>query len=221
MPQSFDTIKNVCSDQWQAYIQHAFVTGVSEATLPAAAFRHYLQQDYLFLIHFARAWGLAVYKSRDMNELRHSLDNLKTIVDTEMGLHVTYCREWGIDAASLHNLEEAPETLAYTRFVLDCGHRGDLLDLHVALAPCLIGYAEVADWIGTRSQTVTTDNPYQAWIDMYRGAEYQQAAHQERLWLDARLAEVSPSRFEQLTTTFRDATRLESAFWQMGLDATR
>lgn len=221
MPQSFDTIKNVCSDQWQAYIQHAFVTGVSEATLPAAAFRHYLQQDYLFLIHFARAWGLAVYKSRDMNELRHSLDNLKTIVDTEMGLHVTYCREWGIDEASLHNLEEAPETLAYTRFVLDCGHRGDLLDLHVALAPCLIGYAEIADWIGARPQTVTVDNPYQAWIDMYRDEGYQQAAQRERQWLDARLAEVSPTRFAQLTKIFQDATRLEAAFWQMGLDAAR
>ncbi|WP_457807630.1 thiaminase II [Kushneria sp. EE4] len=221
MSQSFDTIKNACSDQWQAYIQHAFVTGVSEATLPAAAFRHYLQQDYLFLIHFARAWGLAVYKSRDMNELRHSLDNLKTIVDTEMGLHVDYCRTWGIDQEQLQNLPEAQETLAYTRFVLDCGHRGELLDLHVAMAPCLIGYAEIANWIGARAQTVTIDNPYQAWIDMYRDDEYQQAAQRERQWLDERLAEVSPARFAQLTKIFQDATRLEAAFWQMGLDAAR
>ena len=221
MPQSFDTIKKVCSDQWQAYIQHAFVTGVSEATLPAAAFRHYLQQDYLFLIHFARAWGLAVYKSRNMNELRHSLDNLKTIVDIEMDLHVDYCRAWGIDQEQLQNLPEAQETLAYTRFVLDCGHRGELLDLHVAMAPCLIGYAEIADWIGARAQTVTMDNPYQAWIDMYRDEEYQQAAQRERQWLDERLADVSAQRFAQLTTTFRDATRLEAAFWQMGLDTAR
>ncbi|GHC29638.1 aminopyrimidine aminohydrolase [Kushneria pakistanensis] len=219
MAQDFDTLKSTCSDQWQAYIQHPFVAGISEATLPTPAFQHYLQQDYLFLIHFARAWGLAVYKSRDMHELRHSLENLKTIVDTEMGLHVTYCREWGIDEAALHELEEAPETLAYTRFVLDCGHRGELLDLHVALAPCLIGYAEVAEWIGARTRTVTVDNPYQAWIDMYRDEEYQQAARQERAWLDERLAEVSPARFAQLATIFRDATRLEAAFWQMGLDA--
>ncbi|REC94241.1 thiaminase II [Kushneria indalinina] len=221
MAQNFDSLKQACRDQWQAYIQHPFVAGVSEATLPAAAFRHYLQQDYLFLVHFARAWGLAVYKSRDMSELRHSLDNLKTIVDTEMDLHVDYCRAWGIDQEELQNLPEAQETLAYTRFVLDCGHRGELLDLHVALAPCLIGYAEIADWISTRSQTVSVDNPYQAWIDMYRDEEYQQAAHREHLWLDERLAELSPQRFAQLTTTFRDATRLEAAFWQMGLDAAR
>ena len=215
----FTDLIDACHNDWRAYIEHDFVRQLGAVTLSEESFRHYLKQDYLFLTHFARAWGLAVYKSRDMNELRHSLDNLKTIVDTEMGLHVTYCREWGISEESLHDLTEAHETLAYTRFVLDCGHRGDLLDLHVALAPCLIGYAEVANWIGARAQTVTTDNPYQAWIDMYRDEEYQQAARQERQWLDARLADVSPNRFNQLITTFRDATRLERAFWQMGLDA--
>lgn len=40
----------------------------------------------------------------------------------------------------------------------------------------------------------------------------------ERAWLDARLAEVTPARFAQLTDVFRDATRLEIDFWQMGLD---
>lgn len=221
MGDCFTDLITACQNDWRAYIEHDFVRQLGAATLSEDAFRHYLKQDYLFLIHFARAWGLAVYKSRDMAELRHSLDNLKTIVDTEMGLHVAYCRQWGIDEESLHDLPEAHETLAYTRFVLDCGHRGDLLDLHVALAPCLIGYAEIAEWITSRPQTVTSDNPYQAWIDMYRDEDYQEAARRERLWLDERLAEVSSNRFDQLITTFRDATRLETAFWQMGLDAGR
>ncbi len=41
--------------------------------------------------------------------------------------------------------------------------------------------------------------------------------HAEIRWLDERLAEVSPSRFEQLTRIFSDATRLEIDFWEMGL----
>jgi|GEM_PF-3739302 thiaminase len=32
------------------------------------------------------------------------------------------------------------------------------------------------------------------------------------------LADVSTSRFEQLTKIFRDATRLEIDFWEMGLN---
>jgi len=37
---------------------------------------------------------------------------------------------------------EAMETMAYTRFVLERGLAGDLLDSQVALAPCLVGYGE-------------------------------------------------------------------------------
>jgi len=37
-------------------------------------------------------------------------------------------------------------------------------------------------------------------------------------WLDARLADVTPARFAELSKIFRDATRLEIDFWQMGLD---
>jgi hypothetical protein len=38
---------------------------------------------------------------------------------------------------------EAPETVNYTRYVLDIGHSGDALDLLVALMPCVAGYAEI------------------------------------------------------------------------------
>ena len=35
------------------------------------------------------------------------------------------------------------EMLAYTRYVLELGLAGDALDLMVALAPCIAGYAEI------------------------------------------------------------------------------
>ena len=52
---------------------------------------------------------------------------------------------------------------------------------------------------------------------MYESDEFQQAMHAEIQWLDERLADVSPARFEQLTRIFSDATRLEIDFWEMGL----
>lgn len=216
----FDTLVKRCLPDWQAYCQHEFVRQLGAGTLEPEAFRHYLRQDYLFLVHFARAWGLAVYKSRDIKELRHSLDNLKAIVDLEMGLHVEYCAQWGIAEAELAKLPEAKETVAYTRYVLDEGHRGDLLDLHVALAPCLIGYAEIAQWLQVQSFTVRGDtNPYEAWISMYASPEFQAAAQAERDWMAHKLAGLATERFEQLVVTFREATRLEIDFWQMGLNA--
>ncbi len=214
----FTDLTNACHNDWRAYIEHDFVRQLGNATLPEASFRHYLKQDYLFLIHFARAYALAAYKSPTLADLRQAHEGLKAIVDVELGLHVGFCQEWGISEQELEALPEARATLAYTRYVLDTGNRGDLLDLHVALAPCLVGYGEIANWLNAQPTTLRgAQNPFDAWIAMYEGEEFQAAMQSELEWLNTRLADVTPARFAELAKIFRDATRLEIDFWQMGL----
>lgn len=218
MPYQFEDLRKACQTEWRDYIEHSFVKQLGDASLTPEAFQHYLKQDYLFLIQFARAFALAAYKSPTLQDLRQAKEGLQAIVDVELDLHISYCKEWGISEAELANLPEARATLAYTRYVLDTGNRGDLLDLHVALSPCMVGYGEIANWLNNRAETIRGDkNPYDAWIAMYESDEFQQAMHAEIQWLDERLADVSPARFEQLTRIFSDATRLEIDFWEMGL----
>ncbi|MEH6498167.1 MAG: thiaminase II [Pseudoalteromonas distincta] len=219
MPYTFEHLKQHCQPEWDAYIQHDFVTQLGEGRLAPESFRHYLKQDYLFLIQFARAFALAAYKSTTLDDLRHAKAGLSAIVDLELGLHIQYCKEWGISEQELQTLPEARATLAYTRYVLDTGNRGDLLDLHVALAPCLVGYGEIANWLNSRAQTLRGEqNPYDAWIGMYESAEFQEAMQAEIDWLNRELADVTPRRFERLARIFSDATRLEIDFWAMGLE---
>lgn len=109
--------------------------------------------------------------------------------------------------------------MAYTRYVLDTGNRGDLLDLHVALSPCMVGYGEIANWLNSRTETLRGEqNPYDAWISMYASDDFQQAMQAEVYWLNERLADVTPARFAQLEQIFSAATRLEIDFWEMGLE---
>ena len=218
MPYQFEDLKKACAGEWQAYIEHSFVRQLGDGSLAPEAFQHYLKQDYLFLIQFARAFALAAYKSPTLTDLRQAKEGLQAIVDVELDLHISYCKEWGISEEELARLPEARATLAYTRYVLDTGNRGDLLDLHVALSPCMVGYGEIANWLNSRTETLRGErNPYNAWIAMYESDEFQQAMKAEIRWLDERLADVSPARFEQLTRIFSDATRLEIDFWEMGL----
>lgn len=219
MPFQFKDLKNKCQTEWRAYIEHSFVRQLGDATLSGEAFQHYLKQDYLFLIQFARAFALAAYKSPTLSDLKQAKEGLQAIVDVELDLHIGYCKEWGISEQELAELPEARATIAYTRYVLDTGNRGDLLDLHVALSPCMVGYGEIANWLNRRPETVRGEsNPYDAWIAMYESDEFQDAMQAEIRWLDGRLADVSPARFEQLTRIFSDATRLEIDFWEMGLN---
>lgn len=218
MSYQFEDLKKSCQTEWQAYIEHGFVQQLGNATLAPEAFQHYLKQDYLFLIQFARAFALAGYKSPTLADLRQAKEGLQAIVDVELDLHVSYCKTWGISEQELAELPEARATLAYTRYVLDTGNRGDLLDLHVALSPCMVGYGEIANWLNSRAETVRgNSNPYDAWIAMYESDEFQEAMQAEITWLNDRLADVSPARFKALTRIFSDATRLEIDFWEMGL----
>ena len=123
------------------------------------------------------------------------------------------CRRMG-------NFEHAPpasEMLAYTRYVLDAGMRGDLLALKVALAPCVIGYAEIAARLAARPGASAATIPYSVWIAEYAGAPYQEVAANTRAQLERLAARYStPAREAELIAIFREATRLEADFWEMG-----
>ncbi|MGF1554384.1 MAG: TenA family protein [Paracoccaceae bacterium] len=221
----FERLRASCASEWDAYVRHPFVEGMREGTLPRAAFLHYLRQDYLFLIHFSRAWALAVVKSRRIEEMRVAAATVNALIGEEMALHVATCARLGIDEAALGATEEGAATLAYTRYVTDAGLEGDLLDLLVALAPCVLGYAEIGTRLAAETGEPPEDHPYAEWIATYAGEDYQGAAAAAGQLIEDVAArtlgpepEASP-RWDDLVARFRVATRLEADFWAQGLAA--
>ncbi|MDJ0389654.1 TenA family protein [Roseomonas sp. E05] len=217
----FHRLRHAAEDRWDAYCWHPFVQGLADGTLPLAAFRRYLVQDWLFLIHFARAKALAAFKAESLDALRGKAASLNALL-AEMNMHLAYCAEWGMSEADVLATTEAPETVAYTRWVLDRGMAGDILDLEVALAPCTVGYGEVARRIAEHPRRRREGNPYESWITAYSSPEYQALARGAAERLDALgVSHGGEARFRTLAATFSEAARLEAAFWQMGLDAAR
>ncbi|WP_407927533.1 thiaminase II [Belnapia mucosa] len=215
----FRQLRAASAGAWEAYVWHPFVQGLTDGTLPLPAFRHYLIQDYLFLIHFARAEALAVFKAESLAAMREKAAAITAIL-AETELHLRYCAEWGLDEAAVRAVPETAETVSYTRYVIDRGLAGDILDLEVALAPCTVGYGEVARRILADPRRRAAGNPYQSWIDMYASADYQALARGAAARIDA-LGEShgGTARLASLSATFGEAARLEAAFWQQGLDA--
>ena len=216
---AFALMRDAAQGPWRDYTRHAFVEGLKDGTLPRAAFLHYLRQDYVFLIHFSRAWALAVVKSETHSEMLTAVATVNALVAEEMQLHIGICEAAGISQEELFATPERAENLAYTRFVLEAGYSGDLLDLLAALAPCVMGYGE----IGVRLGSEATSETYRDWIDTYAGEDYQSACKAVGELLDQALTrrigvdfKASP-RWDRLCRTFRTATELEVNFWQMGL----
>ena len=215
----FDQWRAACPAPWRAYTQHAFVTGLGDGSLPRSAFLHYLRQDYIFLTHFSRAWALAIVKADDLDEMKAASATVHALIHEEMQLHVRICAAEGISEQELSDTREAPQNIAYTRYVLEAGYSGDFLDLLAALAPCVMGYGE----IGARLAALEPADVYRDWIDTYASDEYQTLCHDIGTLIDnaviARLgttAEATP-RWQALCDRFRTATELEADFWQIGL----
>ncbi len=104
--------------------------------------------------------------------------------------------------------------------MLDCGAAGDLLDLYVALAPCVIGYGEIGHRLAADGAASSGGNPYREWIVAYAGDAYQAVAERARRRLDDLAARtMTERRFGELAKLFATASRLEADFWQMGLSA--
>jgi thiaminase/transcriptional activator TenA len=139
-----------------------------------------------------------------------------------MELHVRLCGRWGLSPEELEAAPEHQATVAYTRYVLDCGQSGDLLDLHVALAPCVIGYAEIGARLAAEIGPALENHPYREWIGEYAGEAFQSVARDARRHLDELAARaMTERRFADLAALFGKASRLEADFWQMGLDEAR
>jgi thiaminase/transcriptional activator TenA len=204
---------------WPAYTRHRFVQGLGDGTLPQPAFLHYLKQDYVFLIHFSRAWALAITKAETIAEMRLAAGMVNGLINDEIALHIQTCAAAGIDEATLFATQERPENLAYTRYVLDAGHSGDLLDLLAALAPCVMGYGD----IGRHLAKAKTSDSYAAWINTYAGDDYQQLCRNVGVLMDSAVARrigsnaTTSPRWASLQARFAVATQLEVGFWDMGL----
>ena len=217
--QAFAIWRDNAAGPWRDFTRHAFVEGLRDGSLPRSAFLHYLRQDYVFLIHFARAWALAAAKAETLEEMKTAAATVNALVHHEMQLHIETCVGEGISQAELEATPEAAENLAYTRYVLEAGYSGDFLDLMAALAPCVLGYGE----IGARLAAEAGQTPYRGWIDTYAGEEYQDVCRGVGLLIDLAIERRLGSgwsalpRWQQLCKRFEVATGLEVGFWDMGL----
>jgi len=214
---AFALWREAASEPWRRYVNHDFVEQLREGRLERSAYLHYLRQDYIFLIHYSRAWGLAAAKATTLHEMKLAAATLHALVHVEMPLHVTTCSGEGVSPAELEDEPETLESAAYTRYVLEAGYSGDFLDLMAALAPCVLGYGE----IGLR--LAGSNTPYAAWIETYSGDAYQTVCREVGALIDGALEHRLGSGWEnvprskQLISHFRAATSLEVGFWDMAL----
>ncbi|WVQ95268.1 phosphomethylpyrimidine kinase [Kwoniella sp. CBS 9459] len=206
---------------WKSYVRHPFVVQLGKGTLPRESFEHYIKQDYHYLKHYARAHALGAYKANSFADI-NAFTTIAAHIARESQMHVNYCAEFGISLAELQAEPEASPCAAYARYVIDIGTQGDILDLYMSVASCLIGYGEVGLWLKKqveKGDATLEGNIYKKWMEDYAGEDFLKAVNVGIENLERRVALDPPSeeRLARLTSIWHECVRLESAFWEMGL----
>ena len=145
-----------------------FVQGIKNGDLPKTKFQEYIAQDYYFLESFARAYGLAVSKSRNKKTI-NTLSRLLLGVSEELNLHETYAKNWDIDLTT-NSIEAA--TKKYTDFLEEVSLNSSLIEIMSAMAPCMRLYS----WIGKNLFNTISNNPYKQWILTYSDKDFDNLA---------------------------------------------
>ncbi|KAH6693965.1 phosphomethylpyrimidine kinase THI20 [Plectosphaerella plurivora] len=200
---------------WKTFVYHPFVMAMGNGTLPLESFKGYLIQDYLYLVHFARANALASYKAKNLEDILAGATIVQHIA-REMSLHIDYCAGFGISVPEIESTEEKQACTAYTRYVLDVGQSEDWIALQMALAPCLLGYGAVAKQLHADTASVRGEgNKYWNWIENYVAEDYVGAVRIGSALLERHAALQSLSSIERLVKIFIHGTKMEIGFWEM------
>ena len=198
----------------QAILKHPFVTGIGDGTLPVDCFKHYVTQDYAYLIDYSRVLAIASARAPKLEDMSWFAGLLDETLNQEMALHRSYCKEFGISAQELEATEPAPTTLAYTSFLLKTAYHGSFGELAASLLPCQWGYWEIGDHL-LKKGLPTSAPLYAQWIEMYTSEEFAGLAHHIRETTDGIGADAGVVELAAMRQAYTNSVRLEHRFWDM------
>jgi len=196
---------------WRAQLEHPFVRGIADGTLDPERFRHYVRQDYLFLVAYGRLLALGCARAPRLQLMERFAELARETLSTEMALHRSLAAEWGISPEELERERPGATTRAYTDFLLRTAALGDFSELVAALTPCMWGYS----WLGQELAAAgrPANELYARWIDAYADDEFARLAGWCRQICDEAAAGLGEAGRSAMQDAFLESSRHELSFW--------
>jgi thiaminase/transcriptional activator TenA len=198
----------------EAILTHPFISGVGDGSLPVEKFKHYVRQDYVYLIDYSRVLALASAKAPDLEAMGWFAGLLDETLNVEMDLHRTYCAEFGVTREDLESTKPAPTTVAYTSYLLKVAHQQSFGELVASLLPCQWGYWEIGDHLARRGEPKQAPL-YCQWIQMYASEEFASLAQEIRALTSRVAQDAGPRQLEAMAEAYLTSLRFEYMFWEM------
>lgn len=203
---------------WDSYVHHDFVKQVANGTLKREKFRFFIEQDYAYLIDYAKVHCVAGSKAPSLEDIEKELVIVSS-VRNEMGQHEKRLKEeFGVkDNGYFQKIKRGPALNNYSRYFNDIARRGNWQELVASLSPCLMGYGH-ALLNHKKYITVKEGDVYHEWCETYLSIWYQDAMTKGKGLLN-QIAQTYPQeQLDILVTIFADVCELETKFWDAAVN---
>lgn len=196
-PALYDHLKEVAKPYIEEKYARPVVRGIFDGTLDPAVMRHWLEQDYLYLLDYARAFASLASMAPD--------DHVATLVDgahytlhDELELHRSIAADFDADLAGV---TKGPVCSEYTTYLAEVSAHYPLGV--VRLLPCMLGFAALGLTVN-----VPDEPRYRRWVETYSSAEFQ--GYSARY---AAVVNAAGPPTDRAEAVFVEGMQLELAFW--------
>lgn len=203
---------------WAEYIGHDFVRQVVEGTLAVEKFKFFIEQDYSYLIDYARVHCIAASKSPTLDDLENELKIVGSVrhemEEHEIRLREVFCVK---DDKYFQSINRGGALNNYSRYLNDIARRGDWQELTISLSPCLMGYGHAVEHFKSHLK-IPKGHVFRNWYDTYTSKKYRDAMKKGEQLLDHIAANYPKERIETLVQIFADVCELEIKFWDAAVE---
>ncbi len=199
---------------WRGYLSHPFVKGIGDGTLDQEKFKHYMRQDYVYLIEYSRLFAIGAAKSPNLEIMTHFANLLHGTMNFEMDLHRAYAARFEISNEELEATRPSATMTAYTSYMLQEAYKGGVESSMAAVLACAWSY----NFIGLElaKNEASKEHPfYGSWIQTYSSKEFSELAETCKRLINE-IAEGLPEwKLKELEEIFIKTSYFEHMFWDM------
>ena len=210
-----DTLYKGAEHLWKEASEKPFVVQMAKGMLDPERFRHYMMQDYLYLLDYIGILTQTEERAADPGLQVFLRDLIVATKEETERVHVPNMREIGIRDEDLEDCEEEAVISEYVGYMKRQLEEKGLIAGLTALLQCSWVYAYIGQILTERYPEDIAASPYRSWFEAYTCREYIES---NQKWIDVldREAEgVGPEGRETLGQIFQKCAEYENRLWDV------
>ena len=192
-------------------LEHPFIAGLADGSLPKDIFAGYLIQDHFYLEEYARCWALLGARSAVIDDLVTFTAEIESSLANEQGSLNELLEAMGYSRDEmLAGTEPSPTCVGFTSFIKNACATRAWHDGFVSLLECPWVYWELGKVLDRRG---SPDPLYQKWMEFFVAEDFGEAC-ERLLTIWERVADdLGPLALKSVAHHARTAIRFDWMFW--------